>query len=222
MKTIPKNITNQKAFFRERTKNNFDIILQKEEQEPISKKPRFVPFKQYWPTLQSMTEDQRTWYDYWVEEIRANNFLRTDLSYIFVLIYDILEKGNREGFSELTTIWINYRKHFPKLDRYLIQWITDYVLLYEIQDLSTDILTEILVNPTEYIIEGLDSILNIFKVEFNKMPIEWINTLGNNDLFNSPFYLIKTDILNDLIPQILHEIDKYLIDIEGGGILEKF
>ncbi|WP_455141917.1 TerB N-terminal domain-containing protein [Candidatus Hodarchaeum mangrovi] len=222
MKTIRKNITNQKAFFRESTKNNFDTILQKEEQKSVSKKPRFVPFKQYWPTLQSMTEDQRTWYDYWVEEIRANNFIRTDLSYIFVLIYDILEKGNREGFNELTTIWINYRKHFPKLDRYLIQWITDYVLLYEIQHLSTDILTEILVNPTEYIIEGLDSILNIFKVSFNKMPIEWINTLGNNDLFNSPFYLIKTDILNDLIPQIFHEIDKYLIDIEGGGILEKF
>ena len=50
----------------------------------------FVPFMSYWPTYDSMNKAQQAWYFYWRSQIRQGNYIDTDLSYIFVLIYELL------------------------------------------------------------------------------------------------------------------------------------
>jgi len=50
----------------------------------------FVPFMSYWPTYDSMNKGQQAWYFYWRSQVRQGNYIDTDLSYIFVLIYELL------------------------------------------------------------------------------------------------------------------------------------
>ncbi len=50
----------------------------------------FVPFMQYWPSYDSMSKQQKDWYFYWRSQVRKGIYLNTDLSYIFVHVYELL------------------------------------------------------------------------------------------------------------------------------------
>ena len=90
----------------------------------------FVPFMSYWPTYDSMNKGQQAWYFYWRSQVRQGNYIDTDLSYIFVLIYELLIgtgwETPREGYEKLTRVWHAYRERFPALDRYLADWTFDF------------------------------------------------------------------------------------------------
>jgi hypothetical protein len=92
-----------------------------------------VPLQCYWPTYASMTADQKRWYFYWRGRVRAGQYLDTDLSYIFVHVYELINNigcGDAEdGYRQLRALWLNYRGRYPKLDGYLADWIADYIIL---------------------------------------------------------------------------------------------
>lgn len=50
----------------------------------------FIPFKSYWPTYGHMTGTQSRWYFYWRNEVRQGRYLKTDLSYIFLHVYELI------------------------------------------------------------------------------------------------------------------------------------
>ena len=56
------------------------------------KEVAFVPFEQYswFPFYDSMNKQQKAWYFYWRTEARKQHYLTTDLSYVFVHLYEIL------------------------------------------------------------------------------------------------------------------------------------
>ena len=58
--------------------------------DTVGQKAEFVPFMQYWPTYDSMDRRQRAWYFYWRTQVRNGEYPDTDLSYIFVHIYELL------------------------------------------------------------------------------------------------------------------------------------
>src|SRR5690606_27634976 len=49
-----------------------------------------TPFMQYWPTYEAMNSAQRKWYFYWRSQVRHDNYLPTDLSYIFLHVYEVI------------------------------------------------------------------------------------------------------------------------------------
>ena len=55
-----------------------------------------VPFMRYYPTYDDMTPEQLRWYLYWRDQYRHGNPISTDLSYLFVHIYEGL---NVIGFA---------------------------------------------------------------------------------------------------------------------------
>ena len=85
-----------------------------------------IPFMQYWPSYASMNSDQRQWYFFWRSQIRRNEFLPTDLSYIFVHIYELLNlvecPDASQAVARLKAIWQAYRSQHPKLDNYIPDW----------------------------------------------------------------------------------------------------
>lgn len=85
-----------------------------------------VPFKCYWPTYEDMNASQKQWYFYWRAQARRGNFLPTDLSYIFVHIYEILNlvevPDPIQAGERIKTLWFAYRKTYPNLDGYLSEW----------------------------------------------------------------------------------------------------
>ena len=91
-----------------------------------------VAFMQYWPTFQSFTEKQKKWYFYWRSEIRRGRYIKTDLSYIFVYIYELLclveISDPVKAATQIKTIWREYRPLYKELDRYLPDWGGDLMV----------------------------------------------------------------------------------------------
>ncbi len=85
-----------------------------------------IPFKCYWPTYGDMNSAQQQWYFYWRSQARRGNYLSTDLSYIFVHIYEILNlieiADPVQAADRIRTLWLTYRPTYPNLDRYLPDW----------------------------------------------------------------------------------------------------
>lgn len=92
----------------------------------------FTPFQSYWPTYEGMTPDQLQFYFYWRTRVRAGEQIRTDLSYIFVHIYELLHLIGAAEVSDagkqLEVLWMGYRATFPKLDTYCSRWLVDLYL----------------------------------------------------------------------------------------------
>ncbi|MHA2245549.1 MAG: TerB N-terminal domain-containing protein [Candidatus Hodarchaeales archaeon] len=191
--------------------------------EKIHRTPKFVPFDQYWPTLDTMMEDQKKWFDYWVSEIENGHYYPTDLSYIFLYIYQALDYEDKEkGYRILRDLWVHYRREHPKLDRYLIDWITDYILLHDCFFDQRTLSKELIKFHSQYTLECLDSILTLFPPRsFKEMPIDWINILSNNTIKSSSFYSAKPNVMNEIIPEVMDAIDRYYHENENISLLEK-
>lgn len=95
-----------------------------------------VPFMQYWPTYESMTQAQRRWYFYWRSQVRLGNYIPSDLSYLFIHIYEIIHlvgfDSAQNGYNYLVAFWENYRVLHPKLDNYLVDWIADFIVVHKL------------------------------------------------------------------------------------------
>ena len=94
----------------------------------------FVNFFAYMPQYSQMTQDQLRWYLYWRDGVRHGEYLATDYSYLFLYIYEIINLPDKirpaEGLALLCDLWLAYREQFPRLDRYLGEWVCDYCLIY--------------------------------------------------------------------------------------------
>ncbi len=95
-----------------------------------------VPFMQYTPTYADMTPDQQRWYFYWRTQGRSGNWLPTDLSYLLLYVYELVNLigvGSPQVASDqLIQFWKNYRHLQPRLDSYLIDWIADLSAFFKL------------------------------------------------------------------------------------------
>ncbi|MFC3885448.1 TerB N-terminal domain-containing protein [Bacillus songklensis] len=53
-------------------------------------KCRMPPFQQYYSTFSDMNKEQQNWYFYWRERVLNGEYLSTDLSYIYVFVYELI------------------------------------------------------------------------------------------------------------------------------------
>lgn len=92
-----------------------------------------VPFIRYWPTYAAMNEQQQRWYFYWRSQVRQNRYLPTDLSYIFLHVYETLSLVENPdpavAAEHIWQLWQEYRGQHPKLDFYLPEWGADLLAL---------------------------------------------------------------------------------------------
>ena len=76
-----------------------------------------------------MNAAQQRWYFYWRAQVRRGNFLPTDLSYIFVHVYELLNlvelADPTQAASRVKLLWQSYRSQHPQLDNYLPEWGDD-------------------------------------------------------------------------------------------------
>jgi len=93
----------------------------------------FVPFFSYIPQYSNLSQKQLARYLYFRECVRRGEFPETDMSYVLLLVYEIINLPNRispeSGLKMMTDMWLEYRAKFPQLDKYLSEWVTDYCLI---------------------------------------------------------------------------------------------
>ena len=95
-----------------------------------------VPFFSYMPQYDQMNRAQTEWYLYLRDCVRKGEYLQTDYSYIFLLIFEIINLPDviepKTGLSMMCDLWRNYHKQHPILDRYLCEWVCDYCLDHQL------------------------------------------------------------------------------------------
>lgn len=97
--------------------------------------PRVAYFS-YIPQYSQLNHAQLAYYLWWRENVRAGRCPEADFSYVLLYIYEILNLPDRippkEGMTLLCDVWLAYRHVYPKLDKYMSEWICDYGLIYGI------------------------------------------------------------------------------------------
>ncbi len=97
----------------------------------------FVPFYSYKPQYSQMTADQKKYYFFWRDEVRRKRYIKTDYSYIYLYVYEILnlpEKCDAEsGLDLLCELWRAYRGALPRIDQSFALWVQDYCLVYGLE-----------------------------------------------------------------------------------------
>ena len=95
-----------------------------------------VPFFSYVPQYSQMKQSQFAYYLYLRDELRTGRYPVADLSYILLLIYELINLGdcsnNKNDIMTLCGIWSAYRAVYPVIDKYLSEWFIDYCLIHSV------------------------------------------------------------------------------------------
>ena len=96
----------------------------------------YTPFFSYMPQYSQMSTEQKNYYFYWRSELRRGKYPKTDYSYLYLLVYEILNLPDRipadEGLKMLCSLWRAYRRELPKLGTNFSFWIQDYCFVHRL------------------------------------------------------------------------------------------
>lgn len=96
----------------------------------------FAPYYSYLPQYSQLTMPQKQYYFYWRDMVRRGKYIKSDYSYLYLFVYEILNLPDKvppeEGLKLLCTLWKEYRDDLPKIDTNFAIWIQDYCLVHEI------------------------------------------------------------------------------------------
>lgn len=96
--------------------------------------PQRVEFFSYIPQYSQLNRAQLQYYLWWRSRVRAGEYPPADLSYVLLYIYEIInlpEKVDpKSGMAALCDVWAAYRVRYPRIDKYLVEWVADYGLMY--------------------------------------------------------------------------------------------
>lgn len=96
----------------------------------------FVSFYSYMPQYSQLSQEQKNYYFFWRGEVRRGKYPRTDYSYLYLYVYEILNLPDKiaptEGLSLLCDVWCAYRKELPRIDHYFSAWVADYCLVHRL------------------------------------------------------------------------------------------
>lgn len=185
----------------------------------------FTPFMAYWPTYGSMTGSQSQWYFYWRGKVRYGEYPQTDLSYIFLHVYELINlvgcRSPLEGYQKLMDVWRAYRAAFPKLDRYLADWVSDFALVHGL-DIPIEEISNLSGCPV-----GQHDLDRLLLMKFAEKPLRidvpLLSQAANYDIARSKFYQsMHAAICNEYIPKAVALVDAYLEKQQGRRIIEMF
>lgn len=182
----------------------------------------FVPFTCYWPTYANMSREQRAWYFYWRDAFYHGKVLKTDLSYIFVAVYEIINRAypvGLESFERMLSLWEAYRDAFPRLDYYMSQWCVDYILT---NDLTYDF--EEILRRIPLTVANMRPFLELYvnntlETGLHALPFDVLCEFSEYHMKNSRFYKGHEELCRDATRTALAEIDRGLRAAKQMGLL---
>ncbi|UQZ37030.1 hypothetical protein C2I18_27940 [Paenibacillus sp. PK3_47] len=184
----------------------------------------FVPFKSYWPTYGHMTGEQSRWYFFWRDEVRQGRYPKTDLSYIFLHTYELINgvgwKEPEEGCRQLCLLWEAYRDAFKRLDQYMGGWIADFSFVHKLQIPLSGIVARS---------RGLAGdlaeleLMRCLTAAPEQLSFEVLTVMSDYDISKSKFYTGEgKSALERYIPQVVALIDAYVARKHGSKLVDMF
>lgn len=185
----------------------------------------FVPFMSYWPTYDHMMESQRKWYFYWRSEVRNGRYPDTDLSYIFVYVYELINgvgwDDPKDGYEMLASLAAAYGGKYSQLNSYLVDWAADYVMVHALDIPFSTIATRFGGSLDGELLNV--ELLRLFREEPIKIPLSLLLMLSDYDLSRSKFFQgIGKSVVEEYIPRVIAMLNVYFTKKYQTGIIDKF
>ena len=124
--------------FYERFRSDAEKMLraEPEAETPDGEGPEYVHFFSYMPQYRQMNSAQLSYYLYWRKKLREGETVRTDMSYVLLCLYEIINLPDlipaEEGVTLMCRLWNGYGEAIPRLGKYIAQWLCDYCLINRI------------------------------------------------------------------------------------------
>lgn len=182
-------------------------------------------FSDFMPTYSRMSEKQLKWHFYWRGKARNGQFIDTDLAYIYLFIYEIINKAGYtspiQGLSLLAGAYTAYKARYSALAKQLPGWILDFLIINEL-----DTNTAALELASEA--DGLPAMLYLkYKAlyvdsseplsQLDLLRLSSYNPMASRFLANYP----ESEGISEIVAS-LNALDRYIRQKEGVGIIEKF
>ena len=186
-------------------------------------KVQYTPFFCYWPKYSDMNDEQLKWYFYWRSLVRSEIYPETDISYIFVYVYELLNQIGtntiEQSFNILLDLWTHYSEKHPKLKKYLYNWIFDLSQVYHLDFPSKKLLWQSDHASTQILNYTLTDYYN--KKEPFFLPVWALEILSYYKISERDFYQQKNkELINDILPKAVMAVDQYLRESHNEGILD--
>lgn len=95
-----------------------------------------VPPSCYYPRYQKLSYEQLRVYFTWRTKVRRGLIADSSASYTFLYLYELINNVGvadpEEGLGRLMSTWEALRSTQPVLDRYVVPWLKDYHVYYEL------------------------------------------------------------------------------------------
>lgn len=184
----------------------------------------FIPFKSYWPTYGHMTGTQSRWYFYWRNEVRQGRYPKTDLSYIFLHVYELINgvgwQDPYDGYKQLSQIWEAYRENYKRLDQYLGGWIADFSFVHHL-----NVPLSLIVARSRGLAGDLAELEleRCLTVAPEQLTFTVLTAMSDYDISKSKFYMGEgKEALERYIPQVVALINAYVSRKHGSNLVEMF
>lgn len=91
-------------------------------------------FERYFPVYRDMNDRQLRGYFSFRTAVRCGEINKTASSFAYVYIYELLHcigvQSPEEAFFKLRDFWKAYRAFLPSMDKYMREWLHDFVVYY--------------------------------------------------------------------------------------------
>ncbi|MFC3746763.1 TerB N-terminal domain-containing protein [Paenibacillus sp. GCM10012306] len=184
----------------------------------------YVPFKSYWPNYGHMTGAQSKWYFFWRGEVREGRYPATDLSYIFLHVYELINgvgwDDPLDGYTQLCRIWEAYRDKFKRLDQYMGGWIADFSFVHKLE-----VPLSLIVARSRGLAGDLAELelMRCLSSAREQLSFAVLTFMSDYDISKSKFYTGEGQEAAELyIPKVVALIDAYVMRKHGQSLMEMF
>lgn len=168
-----------------------------------------VPCNKNNPVYNNLTIYQLRSYFSWRTLIRNKLYKQTEQSYVFLYIYELLNKigvkNEIDGLNKIIDLWQNYRVFDNSFDKYLSNWVKDYYITNRI-NIDFNLIEE------EFPIKNNDNLEDISEILIGNYEnkLEFLDSISNYHILKSKIMEHEYSFLiNLVIPEIFKNLDKY-------------
>jgi len=162
-------------------------------------------FSQYFPYYQLMNYEQLRTYFTWRSAVRNGIVTDTSLSYAFLYVYELL--GNigvsspQDGLDKLMSFWKAFHVHNKTIDKYVIRWLRDYHVYYELPHSFKEFITE------------NDLAMHYPKVADNDDNFSLFCAISKYDIRKSAFFTDdKAKMITDCFHYVINKLRQVFMD----------
>lgn len=170
--------------------------------------PEQVTFSSYFPYYQMLGYKQLRTYFTWRTKVRKGNVSNISLSYAFLYIYELLNNigviDPQDGLNKLLFFWTLFRNYDISVDRYVLRWLKDYHIYYELPQTFREFVEE----------QGLTE--HYPELSATENSFEFFCSISKYDIRKSKFFAAETSkLITDCFNFVM---DKVRQDFETAGM----